>query len=166
MLVHKVAEDIVFMRTSRKKKKLLETFFSNCVLKSIASPETHTHPQTDLWHPQAQIFLLSSGLLHLECETMRPVSFVCVISHRATIWPVRDQWGQTIDLTQRAPQGRPSGAVPGWVPSRLHALSISWQRSIRRAALWRSLPGDRGPSGMGGWDECLSTYWTWFLEFR
>jgi len=117
-----------------------------------SSPEKHTHPQANLWHPQAQIFFLySSELLHLECETMRPGSFVCVISHRATIWPVRDQWGQTIDLTKRALQGGPSGAVACWVPCRLHALSISWQRSMRRA-------GDRGhQTWADGMNACLHT---------
>jgi len=74
-----------------------------------------------------------------------------VISHRATIWPVRDQWGQTIDLTKRALQGGPSGAVACWVPCRLHALSISWQRSMRRA-------GDRGhQTWADGMNACLHT---------
>lgn len=87
---------------------------------------------------------------------MRPASFVRVTSHRATIWPVKDQWGQTIDLTQRAPRGGPSGAVPGWVPSRLHALSISWQRSMRRPALRRSLPGDGDQQAWAdGLNACL-----------
>ncbi len=87
---------------------------------------------------------------------MQPAAFVRVTSHRATIWPVKDQWGQTIDLTQRAPRGGPSGCVPGWVPSRLHALSVSWQRSMRRPALRRSLPGDGGQQAWAdGLNACL-----------
>ncbi len=129
----------------------------------LGQKHTHTHTQshTHILSPTSDIlklgfFLLSSELLHLECETMRPAAFVRVTSHRATIWPVRDQWGQTIDLTQRAPRGGPSGAVPGWVPSRLHALSISWQRSMRRPALWRSLPGDGGQQAWAdGLNACL-----------